>query len=195
MLNVLLAVAVTNAPVNRRTPIPLDADTASGRGQRVRRRQSANISITRGGRIAIESEQQKIGDGGMIQLTGNIGVSSQAIERIAENKLTRKINVVEGLDAEVIASAEECVFSRVPNRKREIAPQMRDAIPAPQGIRMEDQLGICDGPCELVSAGFDRGTQFGAGVEAHVRRNGEAAVQCRGLVLVGRFTRGAQQSV
>src|ERR1700759_2753907 len=94
-----------------------------------------------------------------------------------------KISVIEGLDPEVIARAKESLTRRIPYGKGKIPAQMPDAVVFPNGIRIQNQLGIGRVLWYQQTAGFDFGDEFGAAVEASIGRDPHPVVQGSRLAL------------
>ena len=97
-------------------------------------RKFANIAERSGGEIAIQAEQQEIGDGGFVQFRRDLRREAQAFERIAEKKKIAEVAIVKGPHAQLIVRAEKSLSRRVPNTEREVAAQVPQAVFTPGKI-------------------------------------------------------------
>jgi len=83
--------------------------------------QALNVAESGGGAIAIEAEEQKIGDSGIVERGGHAGVEAERVKSVAKKKKRVEKCVVERLDAEMIASAKKCLGVGVPDGEGEIS--------------------------------------------------------------------------
>src|SRR5215207_4916416 len=108
----------------------------------MRGRQPVNIDKCARVYLLVLAEHQKIGDGQLIQFPRNGRMEVQAVQLIAKDEGCFLLGVEKGLDAKMIAGAEELSLPAVPNGEGEVAQQMLDAILAPDVIGMQDQFHV-----------------------------------------------------
>ena len=195
MLDVLVGAVVANPAVDRRRPVARGAKPCRGDAQGVRRGQAANVA-KRGGRlVAVESEEQKIGNRGFVELVRDIRVEPQAIERVAEEKQVAEIGVVKRLDAKMISRAEERFSPRVPDGECKIAAQVLHARLAPCGVGVQDQFRIRRRLLNLASFVREFRFEFRATINPRVGGNPELAIEAGRLVLGEGLVRGSKKRV
>ncbi len=159
------------------------------------RRQALNVAKGGYGFVVVQPEQQEVGDGGIVEFAGNIGMGSYAIEGVAEQKEILQLRVVERFDAEVIAGAEQQLIGRIPNGEREIAAKMVDAIRAPSGVTPQDQFGIGRGFADVAIRSAELTDQVRSLIEARVSGQPQPIVKPRRLPLSTHLRRCLQQRV
>src|ERR1700722_11782650 len=142
MFDEIFSVTVADAAFGWRSPVALGAGAISGNRHRVGRGEPANVSKGGGGLVAVQTEQQKVAYGGIIQVRRNVRMLPQAIQNVAEQKELAKFGVVKGLDAEMVAGAKKFPLARVPDRERKIPAQALYAILPPNRIRPQNQIGV-----------------------------------------------------
>src|SRR5262245_14915695 len=103
-------------------------------------------------------------------------MQAHAIEGVAEDERLAELRVVERLDAEVVARAEEAMFEGVPNRKREVADQMCRALISPRTVGAEDQLRIPGISSNRLARVVQRGGELVPRVDARVGDDEATAV-------------------
>src|SRR5271154_5397736 len=138
IFDVIVGARVADAAVDRDVPIAAKFYGIAGNEQSVRGRQALNVAESGGGVIAVEAEEQEIGDSGIVQRGGYTGVKAESVEGVAKEKKRVEERVVERLDAEVIASAEERLGVSVPDGEGEIPAKMLDAIGTPLRVSVEE---------------------------------------------------------
>jgi hypothetical protein len=70
------------------------------------RRKPLDIPKTRRRDVVVQSEQQKITDGSIIQFAGHMGVHSDAVQCVAQEKGLSYVRIVERLQTEMISCAK-----------------------------------------------------------------------------------------
>src|SRR5271156_2775010 len=108
----------------------------------MRRGQASDVTEGCGGSVAVQSEQQKIADRGVVQFFGNFRMLAQAIERVAEKKKLAQLGVVKRFHSQMIARAKQQFLPRVPDRESEIPAQVLYALHAPRGVCVQNQFGV-----------------------------------------------------
>src|SRR5207247_9244703 len=98
-----------------------------------------------------EQRHEVVGDAGLVEPPRHLSEREQALDLGGQGEQPAgRVVVVDRLDAEVVARAEQRLATRVPDGEREIAEQTLWAALAPAFVRREDQRGI-----------GDRGSRFG----------------------------------
>ena len=87
-----------------------------------------------GGLVLVQVEEQKVGDGQIVQPVGYSRVLANAVQRTAEDEFLAEMCVEEWLDAQMVARTKETLFLTVPDGEGKVPQQMLDAILAPYQI-------------------------------------------------------------
>src|SRR2546422_268172 len=155
-------------------PVPLHAHAAPAHRHPVRRRQPHDLLVERD-LLVLEQGHEVVGDAYFVQTTRHVREREQPLDlRREAEQPARRVVVVERLDAEMVARAEQRRAARVPDGKREVAQQVLRATLAPALVGGEDELSVRD------RAGrTEHGAEVGAVVDARVRREDERAVGAR----------------
>ena len=158
------------------------AATLRCRAKRSCSEREAGAEIVKRGRgfVVVQPEQQEVGDGGVVEFAGNIGMGSYAIEGVAEQKEILQLRVVERFDTEVVTGAEQQLIGRVPNGERKIPAKMVNAVRAPDGITSENQFGIGRGVADFAARSPELSDQRGSLIESRVSGHPQLIVKaCR----------------
>ena len=91
-------------------------------------------------------------DGGTVRLSRNVRVEEDRLDLRREEKAPSVVEVVEGLDAEAVARAEELLCAAVPEGEAPHAVEALKAVLAPFFVGMEDDLGVAPAPEDVPSA-------------------------------------------
>src|SRR5919198_6597447 len=89
-----------------------------------------------------------------VRLEAGPGVGAERLRLAREDQARSVPRVVEGLDPDPVARAEEPPASRVPERERPHAVEALDAVVAPRLVGAEDHLGV-GGATETVALRFE----------------------------------------
>src|ERR1700680_4380372 len=142
-------------------------------------RNSLNLGERCGRRVLVETKQQEIGNGEIVQLVRDAWILADTLESITENYAGAESGIIEGLDAHMVTGAEESLPCFIPNSEREIPKQMLDAIQSPCSIRVQNQFGI--GPAGWhdidLSGGLECGEKLSARIDPRIRDDPGFAVQ------------------
>ena len=79
-------------------------------------------------RIHRQPEQQHIADGEIIEAHRDAGIAAKASQHVADHDRLANASVIQRLDSEVIASADESPAFSVPYTEREVAKEVRGAV-------------------------------------------------------------------
>jgi len=77
--------------------------------------------------------------------------------------------IIEGLDAHMVARAEQRLAIRVPDDEREVAEHVLDGRLTPAEVGAQDEVAVGG-----VSGRFEEGAELGAVVESRIRGETEA---------------------
>ena len=116
-------------------------------------REALDVAEGSGGIVAVEAEEKKIGDSNIVERGGNARIEAESGEGVAEEEERFERYVVEGFDAEMIASAEKCAGVCVPDGEGEIATEVRDAVGSPEGVGVEKEFLIARSGRDLAAGG------------------------------------------
>ena len=169
-----VGLAATFVEVVRGVPPALDFDFAiRANGQAVALRQLEDALEERFVQGA-ELEAQVLCQRPFVQLALVSGVLQDALDFRCENELALLLRVVEGLNAEVVARAEELVGGAVPNGECEHAAQAREGVFAPGQVAGEQHFGVGVG-AERPAVCLKLGAQIAVVVDFAVEYDGEIA--------------------
>jgi hypothetical protein len=185
VIDVVVRPRIADAPVRRECPVPRLTDRARVDDERVRRGKALHVGECRRARVLVEPEQQEVADGALVQRIADRGMEADAIERVAENEGASDAGIVEGLDAEAVAGAEEAAGWSVPDRKREIAEQVIDARVAPGLERVQDQASVALPRDVAMSDRLECRGEVPAIIDTRVGCDPDASVDAAWLLLAG----------
>ena len=134
-------------------PVLLEVDSALPEDQGVRGRQLPDTTEERLGGVVDEPVLEVVADAGLAGRKRLAG-GAERLELAREHETTPFEPVVEGLDAEAVARAEELATLPVPDRERPHPVEPLDAASAPLVVGGEDHLGVRAG-AEAVTAGLE----------------------------------------
>ena len=118
------------------------------------RRNSLNVSESRGCLVLIQIEQEKIRDRQIIETIRNMGVLTDTVQRIAKNQMRPDIRVVQRFYPCMIAGQEKLPSWRIPDAKSEIAEQMLHTVLLPYNVSVENQLDVSSIGRDLAALSF-----------------------------------------
>ncbi len=153
-----------------------------------------NISEAGGRFVLVQVEQQKVGDGQIVQPVGHRRVLANAVQGTTEDERPAAVGVEQWLDAQMIARAKKALFWAVPDGEGKVSKQLVHAGFIPDQIGAQNQLHIRGTPGEiLVSVRFQSWDQVAAGVHPGVGDDPDPAIEREGLTLVLGFIGSPQQ--
>ena len=101
-----------------------------------------NVTECRGVEVAIEPEQQKITDCGVVQISGEVRMQANAIQYVTEEKDIANLGIEKRFNSKMIARTKKFLVAGIPDRKSKIAAEMLDAFLAPCGVGLQNQFGV-----------------------------------------------------
>src|SRR6476646_11668255 len=91
-------------------------------------------------RVVVRAEEQKVANGGVVDLRGYSRVLEHAVEGVTEDHFAVHVCEVEGAGPQLIMGAEQAAKLVVQNRKNKLAEQMVQTHFAPGFVSVEKKL-------------------------------------------------------
>src|SRR5438552_7529620 len=169
--------------IDGQCPIPAHTEAAAGPRGAVRRRYALNIGKRRGGWVLVQIEQQKIGDGKVIQFIRDCWMLPDAVQSVAEDHALPPMCIKERLHSKMIARTEQVLLEPIPDGKREITEQVLDTFFTPYPVGSKQQLNVSRSLLDVFAMRGEFPHEVGLRIHARVGNDPNATVEREGLAL------------
>src|SRR5689334_16032385 len=124
-----------------------------------------------------------------MQLVPHARMQTDTVQRIAAEKDSSELRIIEGFDPEMIPRAKQLFVAGVPEREGKVSPQAIDTKRAPGRVSLQNQIAVRRVRTQVPFGAFQLINEFLAGVESRICDNPVAPLQARWLPFGLRFVR------
>ena len=161
----------------------------------MRGRQPLDVRKRRDLRLPDHIEEKKIGNRKVVEPFRGGRMTSETIERIADDYKLANASVEKRFNAKMIARAKQLFVTGVPKRKGKISQQTIYAPRAPCRIRPQDQFAVRRVRMHRLLCFLKLVNQLFARVQPRVCHDPKVPVEAQGLPVAFRFLRRPQKRV
>ena len=112
----------------------------------MRRRQTFDVFEYGGVFGLIDTEQQEVRNGELVELDARQRMAANGVETIRKYQAVALFEIEKRLYAEMISRAEQLPPSHIPDGKSEIAQQAIDTVTAPGEVSVQNELRVRNTP-------------------------------------------------